>query len=224
MTRQARTSPEVRAVRMVFEHRGEPASTWATIGSMAGEVGCTAETLRGRVRRSERDRGVCAGPATDERIAAPERAVRALRQAHGIARKASAYRAMAALDRRSRPGSPTSTAAPLGSRRSAKVPPRRDMIPEPAMSTVPDVPIPRSCRPAPKRDAERPYPTGVAISDGCGGELPELWRAEGLATAASGGGGPRDGGAADAGAGVWFAARRCRPRSATRPRPVHGTG
>ena len=46
-----------------------------------------------------------AGPTTDERerIKALEREVRELRQANEILRKASAYFAMAELDRRSRP-------------------------------------------------------------------------------------------------------------------------
>jgi transposase len=107
MTRQTRYSPEVRAraVRMVFEHRGEHASEWAAIGSIASKIGCTAETLRGWVRQSERDQGLRAGPATDvrERIRSLEREVRELRQANQILRKASAYFAMAELDRRSKP-------------------------------------------------------------------------------------------------------------------------
>jgi transposase-like protein len=43
-----RFPPEVRqrVVRMVFDHGGDHASQWATIGSTAGKIGCTAETLR----------------------------------------------------------------------------------------------------------------------------------------------------------------------------------
>ncbi len=46
-------SPEVRerAVRMVAEHRGDHASEWATIASIAAKIGCTAETLRKWVRQ-----------------------------------------------------------------------------------------------------------------------------------------------------------------------------
>ena len=77
-----RFSPEVRqrAVRMVLEHGGDHASQWVAIGSIAAKVGCTSETLRKWVRQAERDRGVRAGPTTDERerIKAPEREVREL--------------------------------------------------------------------------------------------------------------------------------------------------
>jgi transposase-like protein len=41
-------SPEVRdrAVRMVGEHRADYSSEWAAMTSIAGKIGCTAETLR----------------------------------------------------------------------------------------------------------------------------------------------------------------------------------
>jgi transposase len=54
MKKQAiRYSPEVieRAVRMVFESKEEHSSQWAAIQSIAGKIGCTAETLRRWVRQ-----------------------------------------------------------------------------------------------------------------------------------------------------------------------------
>ena len=102
-----RFSPEVRqrAVRMVLEHGGDHASQWAAIGSIAAKIGCTAETLRRWVRQAERDGGQRPGTTTEERerIKALEREVRELRQANEILKKASAYCAMAELDRRSKP-------------------------------------------------------------------------------------------------------------------------
>ena len=61
----------------------------------------SGEALRNWVRQSERDRGQRAGPTTEERerIKALERENRELRQANEILRKASAYFAMAELDR-----------------------------------------------------------------------------------------------------------------------------
>ena len=101
-----RFSPEVRqrAVRMVLDHGGDRASQWAAIGSIAAKVGCTSETLRKWVRQAERDQGLRAGPSTDERerIKALERENRELRQANEILKKASAYFAVAELDRRSK--------------------------------------------------------------------------------------------------------------------------
>jgi transposase len=96
-------SPEVRerAVRMVLEHRDEYASEWEAINSIASKIGCSGETLRSWVRRAERDAGVRPGPTSAEllRIKDLEREVRELRQANEILRKASAYFAMAELDR-----------------------------------------------------------------------------------------------------------------------------
>jgi transposase len=94
-----------RAVRMVREHQGEHGSEWAAISSIAGKIGCTAETLRRWVRRTERDQGLRAGPTSTEieRVKELERENRELRQANEILRKASAYFAQAELDRRFKP-------------------------------------------------------------------------------------------------------------------------
>ena len=104
MARSQRFPPEVRerAVRLVFEHRGEYASEWEAIGSIAGKIGCSAETLRKWVRRTEVDSGRRDGMTTDERSRMKdlERENRELRRANEILRKASAYFAQAELDRR----------------------------------------------------------------------------------------------------------------------------
>ena len=96
-------SPEVgeRAVRLVREQQGEHESPWAVICSVAGKIGCTAETLRCWVRQAEKDNGARAGATTAERerIKELEREVRELRQANEILCKASAYFAQAELDR-----------------------------------------------------------------------------------------------------------------------------
>ena len=90
---------------MVQDHKGEHSSLHAAIQSIAGKIGCSGETLRNWIRQAESDKGVRASPTTDERerIKALEREVRELRQANEILRKASAYFALAELDRRSRP-------------------------------------------------------------------------------------------------------------------------
>lgn len=96
-------SPEVRerAVRLVREHQDEYPTQWAAITSIAGKIGCSPETLRGWVRRTERDTGQRPGVTTDERerLKALEREVRELRRANEILRKASAFFAAAELDR-----------------------------------------------------------------------------------------------------------------------------
>jgi transposase len=106
-SKSPRHSAEVRerAIRMVREHRGEHASEWAAIVSIAAKIGCKAETLRLWVRQSERDQGQRPGVTTDtaERLRQLERENRELRQANEILRKASAYFAQAELDRRWKP-------------------------------------------------------------------------------------------------------------------------
>ena len=103
MNRHKRYPPEVRerAVRLVLEHQENYDSQWAALTSIAGKIGCTAETLRKWVRRAEVDQGKRAGltSAEHERLRALERENRELKRANEILRKASAFFAQAELDR-----------------------------------------------------------------------------------------------------------------------------
>ena len=96
-------SPEVRerAVRLVLDNEGQHASRWQAVMS---KIGCTPQTLNDWVKKAEVDSGRRAGIPSDlaEKMKALERENRELRQANEILRKASAYFAMAELDRRSK--------------------------------------------------------------------------------------------------------------------------
>jgi len=104
MERRGRYPAEVRerAVRLVFEEQGSHGSQWAAITSIAGKMGCTAETLRNWVRQAERDAGQRPGLMSSERerLKELERENRELKRANEILRKASAFFAQAELDRR----------------------------------------------------------------------------------------------------------------------------
>src|SRR5574343_1037901 len=106
-------SPEVRerAVRLVFVGGGQHGSRLQAIVSISSKIGCSAHTLNEWVKKAEVDSGKRAGIPTEmaEKMKALERENRELRQANEILRKASAYFAMAELDRRPRKWGVTST-------------------------------------------------------------------------------------------------------------------
>jgi transposase len=103
MKKTTRYSPEIRdrAVRLVFEQQKEHGSQWSAIGSIAGKIGCTPETLRKWVRRAEIDKGTRGGLTSTERerLKELERENRELKRSNEILRKASAFFAQAELDR-----------------------------------------------------------------------------------------------------------------------------
>src|SRR5215475_9952071 len=83
-----------RAIRMVWELKGEYASEWAAIGSIAAKLGIAApETLRKWVRRAEVDGGQPPGVTTAERerLVQLERENRELRRANEILKAAAAF-------------------------------------------------------------------------------------------------------------------------------------
>jgi transposase-like protein len=104
MNKSNKFSPEVRerAVRMVQEHRGEYASLWAAVESIAPKIGCVPQTLLEWVKRHEVDTGARDGITTVEaqRVKELERENKELRRANEILKLASAFFAQAELDRR----------------------------------------------------------------------------------------------------------------------------
>jgi transposase len=105
MTRRSgRFSPEVRrhAVEMVRDHGTAPPSL--AIELIAAKVGCSTAVLRQWMRRAERDSSERAVLTADERrrLKELERENRELKRANDLLRKATAFFAQAAIDRRSK--------------------------------------------------------------------------------------------------------------------------
>ena len=90
-----------RGVRLFRAQRAEYSSDTAACRAIAPKLGCSPDSLRIWCQQAERDAGQRAGLTTAEkdRIKELEREVKELRQANEILKKASAYFAMAELDR-----------------------------------------------------------------------------------------------------------------------------
>ena len=85
-------SPEIRqrAVRLYQEQRSEYPTQWAAIVSIASKFGCTPETLRTWIKKSEADsadNGLAANQA--QLIKQQERQIKELQRANEILRKAA---------------------------------------------------------------------------------------------------------------------------------------
>ena len=82
-----------RAVRMVFEVRGQSGQEKGAIARVAAQLGVGRETLRTWVQQAEVDSGKRPGTTTSDvqRIAELERENRELRRANEILKAASAY-------------------------------------------------------------------------------------------------------------------------------------
>lgn len=104
MSKANRYSPEVRerAVRMVLEHERDYSSQWQAICSIASKIGCSPDSLKAWLQRSQIDAGEIPGTTTaeSERIKALEKENKELRRANEILKTASAFFAAAELDRK----------------------------------------------------------------------------------------------------------------------------
>ena len=90
-----------RGVRLYREHRPDYASDSAAYRAIAGKLGCSHDTLRSWCVQAARDAGERDGLTSEQkaRLKELERENKELRTANEILKKASAYFAMAELDR-----------------------------------------------------------------------------------------------------------------------------
>ena len=99
-----RFSPEfrARAVRTVLDQEGRHPSRWAAVVSIAPQLGCAKQTLDNWVRKAELRANLPVARTVRElsrQLNELERENRKLRKVNDILRKASAYFALAELER-----------------------------------------------------------------------------------------------------------------------------
>ena len=101
MSKIKQYSPEVkeRAVRLALEQRDQYPSDWAAAVSISSKFGCTPETLRSWITKSNPSPHQAQQKSGDQRIKELERENKELRRANEIMRKAAAFFAQAELDR-----------------------------------------------------------------------------------------------------------------------------
>jgi transposase len=101
MNKANRYSPEVRerAVRVVLEHERDYPSQWQAICSVADKIGCSPDSLKAWLKRTQVDAGKISGTTTEksERVKALEKENKELRRANEILKTASAFFAQAEL-------------------------------------------------------------------------------------------------------------------------------
>jgi len=91
-----------RAVQTVLDQEGQHPSRWAAVVSIAPRIGCAKQTLDNWVRKAEarpRPLAVHNDRALNRQLKLLEKENRKLRKVNNILRKASAYFALAELER-----------------------------------------------------------------------------------------------------------------------------
>ncbi|MGI5309813.1 transposase [Rheinheimera sp. WS51] len=91
-----------RAIRLVTTQQHEYPSLWAALVSISDKLGCTPETLRAWVKKSQAQPSKPSSntQSTEERLAALERENKELKRTNDILRQAAAFFDQAELDRK----------------------------------------------------------------------------------------------------------------------------
>ena len=91
-----------RAVRPVTTQQHQYTSLWAALVSISEKLGCTPETLRSWVKKSQAQpiKHPTDSPSIEERLAALEKENKELKRSNDILRQAAAFFAQAEFDRK----------------------------------------------------------------------------------------------------------------------------